>query len=88
MAAFSSISDSAFHEVVPGEGIRIAPVWIGDDVWLGRGSIVLPGVSIGSGSVVGAGAVVSRDVPEYCVAVGVPARAIRDLPRDRGRTRR
>lgn len=52
-------------------------VIIGDDVWLGAGAIVLDGVRIGKGSIVGAGAVVTKDLPDYSVAVGVPAKVIR-----------
>ncbi|KOX91438.1 acetyltransferase [Haloarcula rubripromontorii] len=52
-------------------------VKVGHDVWLGHGAIVLPGVSIGNGAVVAAGAVVSRDVPPYTVVAGVPADPIR-----------
>jgi maltose O-acetyltransferase len=55
------------------------PITIGDNVWLGGGVIVLPGVSIGENTVVGAGAVVSRDLPANVVAVGNPARIIRRL---------
>lgn len=50
------------------------PVVIGDDVWLGAGAIVLDGVRIGKGCIVGAGAVVTKDLPNYAVAVGVPAK--------------
>ena len=50
---------------------------IGGDCWLGAGVRVLDGVSVGAGCVVGAGAVVTKDLPEYSVAVGVPARVIR-----------
>jgi maltose O-acetyltransferase len=50
---------------------------IGDDVWLGRNVIVMPGVNIGSGSIIGAGAVVTKDIPMNCIAVGVPAKVIR-----------
>lgn len=50
---------------------------IGHDTWLGHGSIIMPGVSIGIGSVVGAGAVVTHDIPPYSVAVGVPARVVK-----------
>ncbi|MDI3417692.1 sugar O-acetyltransferase [Streptomyces luteolus] len=55
------------------------PITIGDNVWLGGGVIVCPGVTIGDNSVIGAGAVVSRDIPAGVVAVGNPARPIRDI---------
>ncbi len=57
------------------------PITIGDNVWLGGGVIVCPGVSIGENTVVGAGAVVTRDLPAHVVAVGNPARAIRTIDR-------
>jgi acetyltransferase-like isoleucine patch superfamily enzyme len=60
--------------------ITFAPVAIGDDADLGIGSIVMPGVTIGRGVQVGAGAVVVRDLPDYAVAAGVPARVIRTRP--------
>jgi acetyltransferase-like isoleucine patch superfamily enzyme len=53
------------------------PVVIGDDVWLGAGAIVLDGVRIGKGCVIGAGALVTKDLPDYSVAVGVPAQVVR-----------
>ena len=57
---------------------------IGDNVWLGGGSIVCPGVTIGDDTVVGAGAVVTRDLPAGVVAVGTPARVLREIAeRDR-----
>ena len=56
------------------------PITIGNNVWLGGGVIVLPGVSIGENTVVGAGSVVTRDLPANVVAVGNPARVIRELP--------
>ena len=55
------------------------PITIADNVWLGGGAIVLPGVTIGADTVVGAGAVVTRDLPAGVVAVGNPARVIREL---------
>lgn len=58
------------------------PIMIGDNVWLGGGVIVLPGVTIGENTVVGAGAVVTRDLPANVVAVGNPARVIRTLDED------
>ena len=53
------------------------PIAIGDDVWLGGGAIVLPGVTIGEGAVVGAGSVVTRDVAAEIVVAGNPARPLR-----------
>jgi acetyltransferase-like isoleucine patch superfamily enzyme len=53
------------------------PIVIGNDVWLGRNSLVLSGVTIGDGAVVAAGAVVTADIPPYAIAGGVPAKVIR-----------
>ncbi len=55
----------------------IKRVVIGNDVWIGRSAIVLPGVEVGNGAVVGAGAVVTKSVPPYGIVVGNPARLIR-----------
>ncbi|MEM7136910.1 MAG: acyltransferase [Myxococcota bacterium] len=60
--------------------IDFAPVVIEDDSDLGTGAIVLPGVTIGRGAQIGAGAVVTTDVPAYAVAVGVPARVTKGRP--------
>ena len=74
---------TATHPVEPGprrdkwEGG--SPITIGDNVWLGGGAIVCPGVTIGENTVVGAGAVVVSDLPANVVAVGTPARAIRTI---------
>ena len=54
-------------------------VRIGDNVWIGGNSVVLPGVTIGSNTVIGAGSVVNRDIPEWCVAAGNPCRVIRRI---------
>ena len=56
-----------------------APITIGDNVWLGGGVIVCPGVTIGADTVVGAGSVVTKDLPAGVLAVGVPARVVRRL---------
>lgn len=60
--------------------VELAPVVIEDDSDLGVGSIVLPGVTVGRGAVVGAGSVVTRDVPPYAVVAGAPARVLRYRP--------
>lgn len=65
------------HEPTPAEEIR--PVLIGDDVWIGSGAIILKGVTIGDRSVVGARAVVTKDVPADVVVGGNPARVIKSL---------
>ncbi|WP_286959810.1 sugar O-acetyltransferase [Arsenicicoccus sp. UBA7492] len=71
------------HPVEPGprregwEGAR--PITIEDNVWIGGGAIVLAGVTVGRDSIVGAGAVVTKDVPRGVVVVGNPARVVREL---------
>ena len=55
------------------------PITIGSDSWIGGAAVILPGVTIGEHCVVGAGAVVTRDVPPYCVVAGNPARVVRRL---------
>ncbi|MGZ6696579.1 MAG: sugar O-acetyltransferase [Solirubrobacteraceae bacterium] len=74
---------TATHPVDP-EARRLgweygAPITLADNVWLGGGAIVCPGVSIGQDTVVGAGAVVTRDLPAGVVAAGVPARVLREI---------
>lgn len=87
------------HPVLPQE--RLVPDWkerrttwfktyareveIKNNVWIGGGSILLPGVTIGENSVIGAGSVVNRSIPENCVAVGNPCRVIRCFSTDAGR---
>ena len=58
---------------------RVSNVTIGDNVFIGAGTIVLPDVSIGNNVVIGAGSLVSRDIPDGCVAVGNPARVVKSL---------
>jgi maltose O-acetyltransferase len=74
---------TATHPIDPGPrraGWESAePITVGDNVWLGSGVIVCPGVTIGDDTVVGAGAVVTRDLPAGVVAMGVPARVMREI---------
>ena len=56
---------------------KVGDIVIGDYVWIGGGAIILPGVTIGEGSIIGAGSVVSRDIPPYSVAIGSPAKVIK-----------
>ncbi|MFE3187905.1 sugar O-acetyltransferase [Nocardia sp. NPDC059240] len=67
------------HELRRERWETAAPITIGDNVWLGGGVIVCPGVTIGAHTVVGAGSVVTRDLPEKVFAAGNPARVIRTL---------
>jgi acetyltransferase-like isoleucine patch superfamily enzyme len=59
------------------QGVTAGDIDIGPSVWIGAKAVVLPGVRIGRGAVIGAGAVVAHDIPEHALAVGVPARVIR-----------
>lgn len=60
--------------------VKISPIKIYDKVWIGFNSIVLKGVTIGEGAVVGAGSVVTKDVPPWTIVAGNPARIIREIP--------
>jgi maltose O-acetyltransferase len=78
-----SISDCDFHDVQPtmrrcSQGLK-RPVTIEDNVWVGYGSVILKGVTIGTNSVVGAMSVVTKSIPANCIAAGNPARIIRSL---------
>ena len=76
------IMDNEFHRLEPERRLErpeSKPVEIGDNVWLGARVIVMPGVTIGAGSAIGAGSIVTRDVPPRSLAVGCPARVIRSL---------
>lgn len=66
------------------QGMELAPVTIEDDVWIGGRVNIVAGVRIGKGSVVGGGSVVTRDIPPYSVAVGVPARIVKRRGENRG----
>ena len=61
------------------QGVTTTPVVIEDDIWIGSNAVILPGVTIGSHSVVAAGAVVTKDVPPRTLVAGVPAKIIKQL---------
>ena len=74
--------DNNFHRLEPErrrERPEPAPIILGDNVWVGTRAIILRGVTIGTDSVIGAGSVVTRDIPPRSLAVGVPARVIKRL---------
>jgi acetyltransferase-like isoleucine patch superfamily enzyme len=72
-----NFSDSTLR--IDEQGVSTTPVVIGDDVWIGANAVILPGVTIGRHVVVAAGAVVTKDVPDYCVVAGVPAKVVKEL---------
>jgi len=76
-AARGSVRPSR-HRLPPGNG-EPRPVRIGSDVWIGMRAVILAGVTIGDGAIIGAGAVISEDVPAHCVASGNPARIVSRL---------
>lgn len=85
IGANTVVVDTDFHPLDPAErrpqpsGGNTAPIEIGDDVFIGMHCLILKGVTIGPGSVVGAGSVVTRDVPPRTVVAGNPARIVRAL---------
>lgn len=83
---------TAFHSINPEERFgtsndgkfqfcktMTAPVVIGDNVWIGGGTVILPGIHIGNNTVVGAGSVVTKDIPDNVVAIGNPCRILRKI---------
>jgi len=75
---YGNSSEQSIPEVPPAKRkLSFASVCIEDNVWIGEGVGILPGVRIGKGSIIGCGAIVTRDVPECCLAVGNPARVIK-----------
>ncbi len=80
LGTYVNILDNTWHDVHDHDRLPPShPVVIEDNVWLGNRVIVLPGVTIGHDSVIGAGAVVAKDIPPRSVAVGMPAQVVRTL---------
>ena len=85
--AYSHISDSDFHAVKPARRdpeapVDVEPVIIQDNVWVCLSALIFKGVTIGRNSVVGGGAVVTRDVPSNCVVAGNPAKVVRRFTKE------
>lgn len=78
-------SDSSPYTPPKDRTYKVAPVKIGDNVWIGEGVIIMPGVKIGSGCVIGAHSVVNKDIPENCIAVGAPATIIKQYSQENKR---
>jgi len=76
-----TILETGSHDLSTFEA-KFEPIVIGDHVWIGTRAMLLQGVEIGEGAVVGAGSVVTKDVPPYTVVAGVPARKIGERPRE------
>jgi acetyltransferase-like isoleucine patch superfamily enzyme len=88
MAPFVSIIDDDWHEVEPGAVLYKGPTTVGNNVWLGQNVVVLPGVTIGDGTVVGANSVVTKSIPPNSFAAGSPAQVLRKLDIPEGWQRR
>tara|TARA_B100000749_G_C18128510_1_gene342853 strand:+ start:194 stop:583 length:390 start_codon:yes stop_codon:yes gene_type:complete len=83
IAGNCQIIDGSGHELAPGTrldvSLRAQPIVIEDNVWLGTGVIILPGTTIGSGSVISAGSVVKGPVEKDCLMAGNPAKVVKRL---------
>jgi acetyltransferase-like isoleucine patch superfamily enzyme len=82
--AFKNLDVPIMHQGVDG----IAPVSIGRSTWLGENAVVLPGVTIGQHCVIGANAVVNTSIPDFSVAVGAPARVVKQFDKNSGQWER
>ena len=81
MGAFVQILDQGHgfekDELIMNQSAVIENVVIGKDCWIGTGAKILKGVNVGNGAIIGANAVVTKDVPEYAIVVGVPAKILK-----------
>ena len=62
------------------QGYREADIIIEDDVWIGANSVITSGVHVGKGAIIGAGSVVTKNIPSYAIAAGTPAKVIKQRP--------
>ncbi|MFM5085109.1 MULTISPECIES: acetyltransferase [Aeromonas] len=82
--SYSGVDHSHPDSICRERALHTKPVVIESNVWLGEGVVVLPGVNIGKASIIGANSVVSRDIPANSIAVGNPARVIKQFDFQRG----
>lgn len=77
---YVQILDTDFHKITTDNNVEVntKPIKIGNHVWIGRSVIVLKGVTIGDGAIIGAGSVVTHDIPSGCLAVGNPAKVVKE----------
>lgn len=68
---------TAWHDILDFHTVKAKSIHIGKDVWITSRCVILPGVRIGDGSIIGAGSVVTKDIPANCLAVGNPAKPVR-----------
>ena len=83
MFAPNVVVTTAGHPIDPSLRERVyqfnLPIHIGKNVWIGAGAVIMPGITIGDNSVIGAGSIVTKDVPANCVAYGNPCRVVREI---------
>ena len=80
----TTIYDTSFHPVGEGDAVSFGPVEVGANAWIGRGALILPGVTIGEHSVIASGSVVAADVPPRTLVAGNPARVVREIAASEG----
>ena len=73
-----SSKDSSPEQIPNAREFNMAPVHIEDNVWIGESVSILPGVTIGKGAIIGANSVVTKNIPSDCIAVGVPAKVVKE----------
>lgn len=85
MLAYCEISDTDSHSIQidrrtnPNAPIKVAPVYIKDNVWIGKRSLIFKGITVGKNSVIGAGSIVTKDIPKNCFFAGNPAKFIKKI---------